>query len=107
MPATHAFYTQSRSGLWALQACRVLPTWHLSPLLVQVGLLSIAGAGPPGLQDAGLLTGGKWEEGRGLHASFPQPGSVLVLRLRLPQEFPQYPWQLRALVNVFVPVAKV
>lgn len=33
--------------------------------------------------------------------------SVLELRFRPPQEFPQYPRKFRALVDIFVPVAEV
>lgn len=44
----------------------------------------------------------------GLHAPRVRPcGSVLSLRFRLPQELPKYPGQLRALIDVLVPVAEV
>lgn len=60
--------------------------WHPSPL---------SGASP-GCR-AGWRTGG---EGRDLHAP---SGSGF----RLPQEFPQDPWELGTLVDVLVPVAEV
>lgn len=59
----------------------------------------------PRLQGAGLARG----TGRraGTFMLLQAVGSVLVLGFRLPQEFPQYPRKLGALVDVLVPVAKV
>lgn len=58
----------------------------------------------PKVQGAGLVRGtGRAEVFMLLQAV----SSVLVARFRLPQELPQYPRKLRALVDVLVPVAKV
>lgn len=58
----------------------------------------------PKAQGAGLVRGsGRAEVFMLLQAM----SSVLVPRFRLPQEFPQYPRKLRALVDVLMPVAKV
>lgn len=78
----------------------------LPPALAGIQVLS-PGASQmltPKLQGAGLARGtGRAEVFMLLQAV----SSVLVPRFQLPQEFPQYPRKLRALVDVLVPVAKV
>lgn len=93
MSATH--FSQ-KSMLLATSLPKPLP-----PALAGIRGLS---PGAPGLQGAGLVRGvGRRAEVFMLQAV----SSVLELRFRLPEEFPQYPRKLRALVDVFVPVAEV
>lgn len=59
----------------------------------------------PGLRGVGLVRGmGRRAE---VCMLLQAVSSVLELRFRLPEEFPQYPRKLRALVDVLVPVAEV
>lgn len=88
----------------------LLATSLPEPLLSALAGIQVLSPGAPqtlapGLQDAGLVRGmGRRAE---VFMLLQAVSSVLELRFRLPQEFPQYPRKLRALVDVFVPVAEV
>lgn len=88
----------------------LLVTNLLGPLLPVLAGIRVLSSGAlwtlvPGLQDAGLIRGtGRRAE---VFILLQAVSSVLELRFRLPQEFPQYPRKLRTLVDVLVPIAKV
>lgn len=59
--------------------------------------------GRPRLESAGLAR----EQGGRVFMLLQAASSVLALGFGLPQEFSQYPRELRALIDVLVPVAEV
>lgn len=97
----HAYHTDSHTDphLWSLPLS-LSPLWRCT-----LGSLSTTGGGTLGSRC--LAAGQGRRERRWVFMLLHGPVSVLALRFRLAQEFPQYPWKLRTLIDVLVPVAKV